>query len=56
MYMYEAAASGKDISRAPVTNWEHLQDTVRRETRDISHLLCYGVTLRCYVTGCQFSS
>jgi hypothetical protein len=47
--MYEAAASCTDISRAPVTNWEGLQDTVRREIRDVSHLLRYGVTIRCYV-------
>jgi hypothetical protein len=34
--MYEAAATCKDISRAPVTNWERLQDTVRPETRDVT--------------------
>ena len=44
--MYEAAASCKDIPRAPVTNWKPLQDIVRRETRDFSHLLRYGVRLR----------
>jgi hypothetical protein len=44
--MYEAAASCKDISRAPVMNWERLQYAVRRETRDVSHLLRYGVTLQ----------
>jgi hypothetical protein len=38
--MYEAAASCKDISGAPVTNWERLQDTVRRETRDVT-VFCY---------------
>jgi hypothetical protein len=37
--MYEAAASCKNISRAPVTNWERLQDTVCRDTKDVSHLL-----------------
>ena len=41
--MYEAAASCKDISRAPVTNWEP-QDTVRRETRDVS--VSYDTVLR----------
>ena len=41
--MYEAAASCKDISRAPVTNWEHLQDTVSWDTG------CHSlVVLRCY--------
>jgi hypothetical protein len=45
--MYEAAADCKDISRASVTNWELLLDTVRRETRDVSHLLrCYDTVLR----------
>ena len=43
--MYEAAASCKDISRAAVTNWEHLQDTVRRETRDVT-MFCYGLAAR----------
>jgi hypothetical protein len=52
--MYEAAASCRDISRAAVTNWEGLQDTVRRETRDVSHLLRYSVTIRCYVTVLQY--
>jgi hypothetical protein len=40
--MYEAAASWNDISRSPVTNWECLQDTVRRETEDVT-MLCYGL-------------
>jgi hypothetical protein len=44
--MYEAAASCKDISRAHVTNSERLQDTVHRETRDVTLLFCS-------VTGCQ---
>jgi hypothetical protein len=43
--MYEAAASCKDISRAPVTNWERLQDTVRRETRDVT-MFFYGLAAR----------
>ena len=53
--MYEVAASCKDIYRAAVTNWERLQDTVRRETRGVGHLLRYGVAKRGNVTGCQFS-
>ena len=43
--MYEAAASCKDVSRDPVTNWERLQDTVRRETRDVT-MFCYGLAAR----------
>jgi hypothetical protein len=43
--MYEAAASCKDISRAPVTNWERLQDTGCRETRDVT-MFCYGLAAR----------
>jgi hypothetical protein len=45
--MYEAAASCKDISRAPVVNWEHLQYNVRRETRN--------VTMFCYKCGRAFN-
>jgi sRNA-binding regulator protein Hfq len=54
--MYEAAASCKDVSRASVRNWERLQDTVRRETRNMSYFLRYGVKIRGNVTGCQFIS
>jgi hypothetical protein len=43
--MYEAAASCKDISRAPVTNWERLQYAVRCETRDV-RMFCYGLAAR----------
>ena len=39
-------ASCKVISRASVTNSERLEDTVRHETQDVSHLLRYGVTTR----------
>ena len=58
--MNEAAASCKDISRSPVTNWEPRGVTlegycyaVRHGTKvqlvtlyRISHLQCYGVTVR----------
>ena len=43
--MYEAAASCKDVSQTPVTNWKRLQDTVRRETRDVA-MFCYGLAAR----------
>jgi len=62
--MYEAAASCKDISRAPVTNWEPQCVTlagysyaVRHGMKvqlitpyRVSHLQCYGVTVRGKVT------
>ena len=63
--MYEAAASCKDIARAPVTNWEphdvmfagHCY-TVRHGMKvelvtpySVSHLHRYGVTVRGNVTS-----
>ena len=65
MYMYEAAASCKDITRAPVTNWEPQCVTlagycysVRHGMRvqlvtpyRVSHLQRYGVTVRGNVTS-----
>jgi hypothetical protein len=45
--MYEAAASCKDISLVPVTNWERLLNAVCRETRD--------VTTFCYECGRAFT-
>jgi len=63
--MYEAAASCKDIARAPVTNWEPHGVTfegygyaVRHGMKvqlvtpyRVSHLQRYGVTVRCNVTS-----
>jgi len=63
--MYEAAASWKDIARAPVTNWEHQYVTlagycyaVRHGMKvqlvtpyRVSHLQRYGVTVRGNVTS-----
>jgi len=63
--MYEAAASCKDIARAPVTNWEPQSVTLvgycyaeRHGMKvqlvtpyRVSHLQRYGVTVRGYVTS-----
>ena len=63
--MYEAAASCKDIARAPVTNWEpqcvtfagyfyalrHGMKVQLVIPYRVSHLQRYGVTVRCNVTS-----
>jgi len=62
--MHEAAASCKDITRAPVTNWEPCgvtlsgYYTMRYGMKfqlvtpcDVAHLQCYEVTLRGNVTS-----
>jgi hypothetical protein len=61
--MYEAAASGKDIARAPVTNWEPpgitlagyaMRHGVKVQTLTlyrVSHLQRYGVTVCGNVTS-----